>query len=73
MRAVNQCLDCRYWSDMIAKCDGGGPVQAMCLNKASRNYMKYTVDKVTCDGWSHAEAGFRVDSPGEPFYAQGEQ
>jgi hypothetical protein len=65
MRAVNQCLDCKYWSDMIAKCEGLGPVQAMCLNKESRNHLKYTVDRVTCDKWEYAEAGFRVDSPGE--------
>jgi hypothetical protein len=65
MRAVNQCLDCWFWSDMIAKCDGAGPVQAMCLNRESRNHLKYTVSQVSCDKWEDSLNGFRVDSPGE--------
>jgi hypothetical protein len=65
MRAVGQCLDCWFWSDMIAKCDGAGPVQAMCLNRESRNHLKYTVSQVTCDKWEDSLNGFRVDSPGE--------
>jgi len=65
MRNVNQCLDCWFWSDMIAKCEGSGPVKAMCLNRDSRNYMKYTVAQVSCDKWEDSMNGFRVDSPGE--------
>jgi hypothetical protein len=50
---------------MIAKCEGSGPVQAMCLNRESRNHLKYTVSQVTCDKWEDSINGFRVDSPGE--------
>jgi hypothetical protein len=50
---------------MIAKCEGSGPVQAMCLNRESRNHLKYTVSQVTCDKWEDSLNGFRVDSPGE--------
>jgi hypothetical protein len=63
MRAVNQCLDCKHWSELLAKCDGNGPVQAMCLNRASRNFNKYTVDRVSCDHWEQALHGLRVDTP----------
>lgn len=65
MRTVNQCLDCWFWSDMIARCNGSGPVEAMCLNRESRNYMKYTVAHVSCDKWEDSMNGFRIDSPGE--------
>jgi hypothetical protein len=67
MRAVNQCLDCRYWSEMLAKCDGGGPVQAVCLNPRSKNHQLWTVDRVTCERWADACKG-RVDDPaGDPY------
>lgn len=71
MRTINTCLDCRHWSEMIARCNGTGPVEAMCLNKASRNYMKYTVDRVTCDHWQDGSLG-RVDEPGGSPYEQEE-
>lgn len=67
MRAVNTCLDCRHWSEMIARCNGTGPVEALCLNKASRNHLKYTVGRVTCDHWEDGSLG-RVDEPGGSPY-----
>lgn len=40
-----------------------------CLNKGSRNHMKYTVDRVTCDNWEDGDRG-RVDEPGGNPYEE---
>jgi hypothetical protein len=33
---------CKFWSEMIAGCDGYGPVKALCLNKESPKHLLYT-------------------------------
>ena len=54
---TNDCKGCRYWSEMIAKSDGGGPVQAMCLNSKSENSSKYTCGWNKCAAWESGEYG----------------
>ena len=51
-----KCTGCKYWSEMIAKCDGGGPVVAMCLSSNSPKKQTYTL--WACDKY---EAGEPVD------------
>jgi hypothetical protein len=64
---TRNCKGCRYWSEMIAKCEGGGPVQAMCLapvapGSAHRGH--YTPAWVKCESWSSGHLG-AIDEPGD--------
>lgn len=59
------CRGCRYWSEMIARCRGAGPVQAMCLSPdrlAKRG--EYTYGNQTCEVWASGHLG-AVDEPGD--------
>lgn len=60
---TKNCAGCRFWSEMIAKCDGGGPIEAYCLGNG-KNRAKYVTGRMTCDSWKHGELG-AVDQPGE--------
>lgn len=42
------CRDCQYWSEMLAQCLGGGPVQAMCLSPNGPLSGKYTSGTQDC-------------------------
>ena len=59
---TRNCKGCRYWSEMLARSEGGGPVQAACLNNKSPNRSKFTSGTVTCDQWEAGDLG-AVDSP----------
>lgn len=61
--ATRNCKGCKYWSEMIAKCEGGGSVQALCLASASPNASKYTVASTTCDAFEPGYDG-AIDQPG---------
>lgn len=62
---TKDCKGCRYWSEMIAQCAGGGPVQAMCLNqKPAPLSGKYTSGGQTCDAWASGHLG-AIDEPGQ--------
>ena len=62
---TTNCKGCRYWSEMIAKCDGGGPVKAYCLAAIGSTPMarKYTTGSQTCEAWASGEDG-AIDEPG---------
>jgi hypothetical protein len=60
---TQNCAGCRYWSEMIARCNGG-PVEAMCINYVSPNNMKYTTARTTCGFWASGHLG-AVDEPGQ--------
>jgi hypothetical protein len=49
---------------MIAMSVGGGPVQAMCINKASPRYMAYVMPRERCAAWESGHLG-AVDEPGD--------
>ena len=55
------CGECRYWSERVAQSIGCGPVEALCFSKASRHYMKYTTERMTCNQWAVNSLG-AVDS-----------
>ena len=76
-----QCRGCRYWSEMIAgnMHNGGGDIEAMCLNPTSPASGKYMGGHRTCANWASGHNG-AIDEPGqdpraydqdaEQFYAQ---
>jgi hypothetical protein len=65
---TKDCKGCGYWSEMIARCDGGGPVLAMCLSPTSPNRHKYTGANRTCADWCSGHFG-ATDEPGQDPYA----
>ena len=65
MGATENCEGCRYWSEMLAFCDGAGPVQAMCLCDAGPKRGKYTIGRESCQKWESGHLG-AVDDPCEP-------
>jgi hypothetical protein len=64
---TTNCKGCRFWSEMLAKAEGGGPAQAMCLNHASPNNGQYTIARITCAAWKSGHHG-AVDEP--PDYGE---
>lgn len=44
------CMDCRYWSDMIAR-SGKSGIEALCLSAASPNMQRYMTGRNGCDAW----------------------
>ena len=60
---TNDCKGCRFWSEMIAKADGGGPVVAMCLNSNSECRGQYKASFGKCAAWKSGEYG-AIDEPG---------
>lgn len=62
---TKDCKGCRYWSEMIAGCNGGGPVQALCLApKGSPVHGSYTSGWMTCSAWASGHLG-AIDEPGQ--------
>ena len=67
------CKGCRYWSEMIAKCEGGGPMQAYCLNGRSDRANSYTYGHDTCEAYKEGSLG-AIDAPGgNPYEDEAEQ
>lgn len=64
---TRNCAGCRFWSEMIARAEGGGPVEAMCLNPASRQRGNYVAGFQECLHWTEGGLG-AVDQPGGDPY-----
>ena len=60
--ASKNCGGCRYWSEMLAMCDGGGPVKAMCLADGGPLSGKYVTAQRSCTAWKSGHYG-AVDDP----------
>jgi len=60
---TKDCRGCRFWSEMIAMCNGGGPVQAMCLSDNGPRKGKYTSGRQTCEAWKSGHLGAIDDPP----------
>jgi len=60
---TRNCAGCRFWSEMIAQCHGGGPVQAMCLSDDGPLAGKYTSGRQTCSAWKSGHLGAIDDPP----------
>ncbi len=64
---TKDCNGCRFWSEMIAKAEGGGPVEALCLSDTGPNKGKYVSGRATCEAWASGHHG-AVDDP--PNYGE---
>jgi hypothetical protein len=60
------CGDCRYWSEMIARANGRG-LEALCLASNGPHAQKYVPKHNRCDGWKSGHHG-AVDAP--PNYGE---
>jgi hypothetical protein len=58
---TKNCKGCRYWSEMIARSIGGGPVQAMCLSGGPLDG-KDVCGHQTCSAWTSGHHG-AIDEP----------
>lgn len=67
MSGLRNCGNCRFWSEMVARSFGGGPVEALCLAEGGTRSGKYTTGRSTCAGWKHDDLG-KVDDP--PNYGE---
>ncbi len=64
---TRNCAGCRFWSEMLAQCRGGGPVEAMCLVDDGPFSSKYVTARQKCDKWKSGHYG-AVDDP--PNYGE---
>jgi hypothetical protein len=46
---AEKCIECKFWSDKIARSIGLNPIEALCLNDKSPNHMKYMTEKDFCE------------------------
>lgn len=70
---TQNCKGCRNWSEMLARADGGGPVQAICLSSESPNNGKWLTGSQTCVNWQSGELGAVDDPSGNPYEMEIEQ
>jgi hypothetical protein len=62
---TRDCRGCRYWSEMLAGCTGGGPVKAVCLApKPAPRAGAWVHGGETCTAWASGHLG-AVDEPGQ--------
>ena len=64
---TKNCAGCRFWSEMIAKCEGGGSVEALCLAAGGPFSGKYVRARHKCGKWKSGHLG-AVDDP--PNYGE---
>ncbi len=58
---TRNCKGCRYWSEMLARYEGG-PMQAVCLS-GGEMHGKWKSENQTCDAWASGHDG-AIDEPG---------
>lgn len=58
---TKNCKGCRYWSEMLARYEGG-PMQAVCLSGGEMNG-KWKSENQTCSAWASGHDG-AIDEPG---------
>lgn len=61
------CETCRYWSDMLAMAQGGGPVRAVCLSAMSPMAGQWMAGAQTCKDWETSFYGVIDEPGGEPW------
>lgn len=65
---TRDCKGCRNWSEMVAQCMGGGPVEALCLSRESPLKGKYTAGDRSCPAWKSGHLGPIDDPYDQPEY-----
>jgi len=66
-RDDKRCERCRYWSEMVAKSIGTGPIEALCLSHSGANAGEMVRANETCSAWASNHYG-AVDAP--PDYGE---
>lgn len=61
--APRACDNCRYWSEMVARSEGGS-IQALCLNPSGPKRHRFTAGASACPAWASAHLGV-IDAPGQ--------
>lgn len=59
-----KCKDCFYWSSLIAQAEEFNKrlvMTAMCFNKKSHSYQKYTSEGNTCEYFESDCDGLKID------------
>lgn len=50
---MKTCESCRYWSDRVARQDGTGPLQALCLPQSGGIFAgEYVTGRQSCDAFA---------------------
>jgi len=57
-----KCNECRFWSEMLARSDGVGPVLAVCLCSDSKMEGEYTSGRSGCSAGKESVFG-AIDQP----------
>ncbi len=65
--SAKTCQSCRYWSELIARSEGGKPVEAYCLNAASPKNQTFVTGSQSCDGWAEGYLGAIDDPSNDPM------
>jgi hypothetical protein len=53
---VKTCDSCRWWSDRIARSDGTGPLQALCLPQSGGIFAgEYVTGRQSCDAFADGQ------------------
>lgn len=63
---TRNCYGCRFWSEMIARCDGGGPVLAACLAQTAGG-IHYRPGTYSCNLYQEGSLGAIDDPGGNPY------
>jgi hypothetical protein len=59
---MENCENCRFWSEMCAQALDGGPIEALCLSGDSPKRQQYTRANYHCPSWKINSHG-SVDEP----------
>ncbi len=54
------CKDCQFWSELIARSNGPGLLQALCLSPESPHRQTYTFER---EGCKEGVSGQPIDDP----------
>jgi hypothetical protein len=54
-RPRNRCETCCYWSDLLARSEGGDGLQAVCLCIGGPRYSQYTKGAESCEKHTKGE------------------
>lgn len=55
-----RCASCKWWSDLIARANGAGLIEALCLNPQGSKYRQFTRAAATCAAHQQGPA---IDEP----------
>jgi hypothetical protein len=60
--ATLDCKGCRFWSELIARADRSGQIEAICLSRTGQKAGEHTTGGSFCEGWKSGHLG-SIDDP----------